>query len=123
LREPYSTLVLCVASLGSRGEKAIGLKPADLDEESVLHVRRVICDRQEELLEKEKQFPLDAAVVHADLIRRMRALGEGQEWIFHSRKRTPIDLGNTRRRHLHPAAKAIGVSSGAGKIFATPLFA
>jgi integrase len=111
LREPYSTLVLCVASLALRGEEAVGLQPDDLDQNNVLHVRRVIYDRQMELLEKEKQFPLDA-VVHADLIRRLRALGVGQEWIFHSRAGTPVDLGNARRRHLHPAAAAIGVVIG-----------
>jgi len=118
LREPYSTLVLCVASLvlcvaslALRGEEAIGLQPDDLDQNNVLHVRRVIYDRQMELLEKDKQFPLDA-VVHADLIRRLRALGVGHLWVFHSRKGTPVDLGNARRRYLHPAAAAIGVVIG-----------
>jgi integrase len=111
LREPYSTLVLCVASLALRGEEAVGLQPDDLDQNNVLHVRRVIYDRQMELLEKEKQFPLDA-VVHADLIRRLRALGVGHQWVFHSRKGTPVDLGNARRRYLHPAAAAIGVVIG-----------
>jgi integrase len=52
------------------------------------------------------------AVVHADLIRRLRALGVGHQWAFHSRKGTPVDLGNARRRYLHPAAAAIGVVIG-----------
>jgi integrase len=111
LREPYSTLVLCVASLGLRGEEAIGLQPDDLDQNNVLHVRRVIYDRQMELLEKEKQFPLDA-VVHADLIRRLRALGVGHQWVFHSRKGTPVYLCNAGRRYLHPVAAAIGFVIG-----------
>jgi integrase len=36
----------------------------------------------------------------------------GHEWVFHSRKGTPIDPGNARRRHLHPAAQAVGVKIG-----------
>lgn len=60
---------------------------------------------------KEEPYPLDA-VVHADLIRRMRGVGQGQEWIFHSRKGTLLSLGNARRPHLHPVAMAIGVVVG-----------
>jgi integrase len=51
-------------------------------------------------------------MVHAELIRRMRGLGQGQEWIFHTKNETLLGLGNARRRHLHPAAKAIGVKIG-----------
>lgn len=51
-------------------------------------------------------------MVHADLIRRLRALGVGHQWAFHSRKGTPVDLGNARRCYLHPAAAAIGVVIG-----------
>jgi hypothetical protein len=98
------------------------LQPDDLDQNNVLHVRRVIYDRQMELLEKEKQFPLDG-VVHADLIRRLRALGVGHQWVFHSRKGTPVDLGNaavaTCIRQRQPSA----ASSGAGMISAIPWFA
>jgi len=77
----------------------------------VLHVRRIIYDGEVELLEKEQQFPLDAGV-HAELIRRLRSLGNGQQWIFRSRANTPVNLGNARLRHLHPTAKAIGVRIG-----------
>ena len=45
LKEPYSTLVLLLASVGMRGEAAVGLQPADLDAKNVLHVRRVIYER------------------------------------------------------------------------------
>jgi hypothetical protein len=112
-----------VASLGLRGEEAIGLKPADLDEENVLHVRRVIYARQEELLEKEKQFPLDAAVMHADLIRRLRALGEGQEWISILGNERPSISATLAVVIFIPVREQPGWSSGAGMIFATPLFA
>jgi integrase len=111
MKEPYSTLVLLVASIGLRGEAAVGLQPTDLDKENVLHVRRVIYNGKVESLEKEEQFPLDA-VVHADLLRRLRTQGAGAEWILHSRAGTPIKLGNARRRHLHPTAAAIGVVIG-----------
>jgi integrase len=40
------------------------------------------------------------------------ATGEGHEWVFHSRKGTPLNPGNARRRHLHPAAKALGIRVG-----------
>ena len=111
LPEPLSSLVLLLAIVGLRGEAAVGLQPADLDEENVLHVRRVIYDGKVETLEKEEQFPLDV-VVHADLLHRMRAVGHGQKWTFHSRSGSPLNLGNARRRHLHPTAAAIGVSVG-----------
>jgi integrase len=64
-----------------------------------------------EVLEKEQLLPLDS-VVHADLIRRIRALGDGQKWVFQSRSGTPINSGNIRRRFLHPAAAAVGVKIG-----------
>jgi integrase len=115
MEEPYSTLVLLLASIGLRGEAAIALQAGDLDSENVLHVRRIIYDGEVVLLTEEEQqknvFPLDA-VVHAELIRRMRKLGDGQKWIFRSRANTPVNLGNARRRYLHPTAAAIGVKVG-----------
>jgi integrase len=115
MEEPYSTLVLLLARVGLRGEAAIALQPDDLDTNNVLHVKRIIYDGEVVLLTKEELkknvFPLDA-VVHGDLIRRMRSLGDGQQWIFRSRANTPINLGNARRRYLHPTAAAIGVKIG-----------
>jgi integrase len=113
MKEPYSTLVLLLASIGMRGESAIGLKPTDLDGENVLHIRRVIYDGHEETLndDEQEEFPLDA-VVYADLLRRLRTQGAGAEWILHSRAGTPLNLGNARRRYLHPTAAAIGVTIG-----------
>lgn len=112
LKEPYSTLVLLLASVGCRGEEAVGLKPSDLDAANVLHFRRVIYGGKAEPLEKEQHIPLDA-VTHTDLIRRLRALGQGQEWMFRTRAGTPFSvLDNGRKRYLHAAAQAVGVRIG-----------
>jgi hypothetical protein len=71
MKEPYSTLTLLLASVGVRGEAAVGLQPPDLDSENVLHVRRVIYHREVIPLEKEECYPLDA-VIHAELLERLR---------------------------------------------------
>jgi integrase len=76
----------------------------------VLHVRRYIFKKRV-LLQKEERFPLDA-VLHAELLARLRTLGAGAEWIFHGRSGEPLDLGNARKRHLHPAAHALGTPVG-----------
>ena len=113
LKEPYSTLVLFLGLCGRRIEEAIGIQPTDLDENDVLHVRRVICNGREQELDEEEQqvLPLDQPE-HAELVRRLRALGKNHEWVFHSRKGTPINPGNARRRYLHPAAEAVGIKIG-----------
>jgi integrase len=111
MKEPYATLTLLLASVGLRGEAAVGLQPGDLDGDNVLHVRRVIYDREVIPLEKEECYPLDA-VVHAELLQRLRSLGAGAKWILHGRTGEPVDLGNARKRHLHPAAASIGVVIG-----------
>jgi integrase len=56
-------------------------------------------------------MPLDP-VEHAELIQRLRKLGEGKKWIFQSREGTPVDYNNARKRHLKPAAAAVGVQIG-----------
>jgi hypothetical protein len=77
--------------------QATGLQPDDLDENNVFHIRRVVYEGEVEVLEKEQLLPLDS-VVHADLIRRIRALGVGRKWVFQSRAGTTINSGNVRRR-------------------------
>ena len=113
LKEPYSTLVLFLGLCGRRIEEAIGIKPTDLDDNNVLHIRRVIYKgRAEELEEDQIQvLPLDQPE-HAELVRRLRTLGGSHKWVFRSRKGTPLDPGNARRRYLHPAAQAVGVKIG-----------
>jgi integrase len=51
-------------------------------------------------------------VEHAELIQRLRRLGEWKKWIFQNRAGTPIDHNNGRRRYLKPAAAAVGVQIG-----------
>jgi integrase len=115
LREPYSTLVLLLASVGLRGEAAIGLQPGDLDAKNVLRVKRVIYKNEvipltdAELLKH--VFPLDA-LVHAELLQRLRALGSGAKWIFHGRSGEPLNLGNARRRELRKVEESMDVRVG-----------
>jgi integrase len=105
-------LVLTLVYLGVRGEYAVGLKPNDLDADNVLHFRRYIYDRQVYPLDKEELFPLDA-VVHAELISRLRSLGGNHGWTFRTKAGTPFSvLDNGRKRYLHAAAKAVGVTVG-----------
>lgn len=92
LKEPYATLVLFLASVGRRIEEAIGVKPADLDCDNILHIRRIIYNGHVEDLEEEQVLPLDTPS-HAEVVLRLRALGEGHEWVFRSRKGTPINPG------------------------------
>lgn len=56
-------------------------------------------------------MPLDP-VEHAELIQRLRKLGEGKKWIFQNRAGSPIDHNNGRWRYLKPAAAAVGVHIG-----------
>jgi integrase len=111
LKEPYATLVLFLATLGRRIEEAIGVKPTDLASDNILHIRRVIYDGDVQELETQQVLPLDAPC-HAELVQRLRALGEGHDWVFRSRAGTPINPGNARRRYLHPAAAVVGVKVG-----------
>jgi integrase len=115
LKEPYSSLVLLLASVGLRGEAAIALQPGDLDAENVLRAKRVIYKGEVIPLTEEEQkkyvFPLDA-IVHAELLRRLRSLGAGAKWILHGRTGEPLNLGNARNRYLHPTAALLGIRVG-----------
>ena len=112
LEEPYASLTRLLDLLGRRIEEAIGVQPDDLDENNVLTIQRIIYNGKVVMLEPDEieVLPLDD-VVHGDLIRFIRA-SAGQRWVFQSRKGTPVNPGNFRRRYLHPAAKAIGVKLG-----------
>ena len=52
LKEPYSTLVLFLGLLGRRIEEARGMQPSDLDDNNILHIRRVIYNGRVEELEE-----------------------------------------------------------------------
>jgi len=113
LKAPFDTFALLLACLGRRSEEATALQPHDLDDNCVLHFRRIICKRRVVELKDDEQIhmPLDS-VEHAELIQRMRKLGDGKKWIFQNRAGTPIDHNNGRRRYLKPAAAAVGVQIG-----------
>jgi integrase len=113
LEEPYRTLVLFLALIPKRIEEAIALRPSDLDEHDTLHIRRVIYERKVVELEPSEyeQIPLDSPA-HAELVKRLRQLGDGHELIFRSRRGTPVDPHNGLLRQLHPAAAAIGLKLG-----------
>jgi integrase len=112
LPEPCATLALFLAMTGKRGEEAVGIQPEDLDSNNILHIRRVVYEGRVEQLEREELLPLDLPE-HAELVRRMRVLGEGHKWVFHNvRKDTPLNLGNVRKRYLRPAAAKASVHVG-----------
>ncbi len=113
--EPWSAFALLIAPLGRRSEEAAALQPSDLDDDYVLHFQRIIYKRRIVELEEREQIhmPLDPDDPwHAELVRRLRKLGDGKKWIFQSRAGTPADHNNARRRLLKPAAAAVGVQIG-----------
>lgn len=120
LKEPWDTFALLVALLGRRSEEAAPLQPHDLGADHVLHFRRIIYKRRLEDLKEDEQIhmPLDPDDPwHAELIRRLRKLGEGKKWVFQSGTGTVADHNNARRRLLKPAAAAVGVEIGGWQDF------
>jgi integrase len=113
LEDPYRTLIYFLAMVPKRIEEAIALKPTDLDAQNVLHIKRVLFEGKViELDEPEQEhIPLDSPM-HAELVKRLRELGGNHEWIFRSQNGQPLNVGNVRRRKLHPAAKVAGVAIG-----------
>jgi hypothetical protein len=65
----------------AEAKKQLASKPADLDSENVLHIRRVIYDGEAEELETERLLSLDA-VLHSHLSRRMRRWAKGRNGFF-----------------------------------------
>lgn len=113
LQDPYQTLIWFLAIVPKRIEEAVALKPTDLDEQNILHIRRVLYEgKLIELDEAEQEhIPLDSPM-HSELVTRLRELGGNHEWIFRSKNGQPLNVGNVRRRKLHPAAGKAGVSVG-----------
>jgi integrase len=108
LEEPYATLVLFLAASGLRIGEAIAIKWSDF-EGNVLHVSRRICDGNVDSVKTEnsiRRLPFNPA-----LVSRMRSLGEG-EWIFCSRKGTPVNPGNALKRYVRLAAGELRVHLG-----------
>lgn len=108
LEEPYATLVLFLAVTGLRIGEAIAVKPSDFME-NTLHVSRRIYDRKEDDVKTKngvRDLPLDPA-----LVSRMLHLGSA-EWVFQSRKGTPVNPGNALKRYIRPAARELGIPVG-----------
>ena len=108
LREPYATLVLFLAATGLRIGEALAIKWTDFDG-NVLHVTRRIYDGDVDAVKSkrsERKLPVDSV-----LQARMEKLGKGQ-WVFRSRKGTPLNPGNALKRHVRPAAEKLGISLG-----------
>jgi len=109
--------VLFLGLCGRRIEEAIGLKPGDLDDNNILHIRRIIYDGNIEELAEEQLLPRDQPQ-HADLVRRLRALGKGHEWIFipvvehPSIPAMPVVVTGNRRRWQREFRWAAGTISG-----------
>jgi integrase len=108
LDEPYATLVLFLAASGMRIGEAIAVKPSSFSG-NLLLVSRRIYDRKEDDVKSRKGvrwLPVDP-----NLVSRMLGLGS-DEWIFRSRKDTPIDPRNALKRYIRPAAKELGIAIG-----------
>lgn len=108
LKEPYSTLVLFLAGTGLRVGEAVGIKWSDFDG-TILHVQRRIYEGREgttKTRSSERSIPISPV-----LIERMKALGDG-EWVFRSRKGTPVDPKNIAHRYLRPVTHELGIPLG-----------
>jgi integrase len=91
-----------------RESEALALKRTDFAG-NVLHVMRRIYDGDVDAVKSERsqrRLPVDPI-----LIERIEKLGKG-EWVFRSRKGTPLNPGNALKRHIRPAAKELGISLG-----------
>jgi len=87
LDEPYATLVLFLAATGLRIGEAIGIKWSDVENNVLTVSRRIYIGDEDTVksLPSVRKLPLDAK-----LIERIRALGEGKEWVFRSEAGTPV---------------------------------
>ena len=75
----------------------------------MLHVTRRIYGGDVDAVKSkrsERKLPVDPV-----LKARMEKLGKG-EWVFRSRKGTPLNPGNALKRHVRPAAEKLGISLG-----------
>jgi integrase len=108
LPEPYSTLVLFLAITGLRIGEAIGLKWADFNGD-VLHIQRRVYEGKVDSTKtksSERRLPIPDA-----LLSRMKLLG-GSNWIFRSRKNTPLNPGNILKRYVRPVAREMRITLG-----------
>jgi integrase len=94
----------CITIRALDGE-AIGIKWSDFDGD-VLRVSRTIYEgkaQSPKTARSVRSLPLPGA-----LISRMRAL-KNSEYVFSSRKGTPVNPGNALKRYVAPAAEKLGI--------------
>ena len=105
LKEPYSTLVLFLAVTGLRIGEAIGVKWSDFDGD-VLTVSRTIYEGEAQSPKSQKS--IRSLPIPAVLLERMRKVG-GFEYVFRSRRGTPVNPGNALKRYVRPVAEKLGI--------------
>lgn len=108
LAEPYATLVLFIAATGLRIGEAIAVKWEDFDG-SVLHVTRRIYEGDVDEVKSKRSartLPIDPA-----LMERLEKLGKA-EWVFRSKRGTPVNPGNAMKRYVRPVANELSIALG-----------
>lgn len=106
LEEPYSTLVLFLASTGLRISEAAAIRWEDFDGD-VLHVQRRLYEGKVDGTKtpnSDRYLPIPES-----LMSRLRTLG-GTDWVFRSEVNGPINPGNALLRYVHPVVRSLGLS-------------
>ncbi len=101
--------MLFLYATGLRIGEAIAVKWSDFSGNVLTVSRRIYAGDVDSVksLSSQRQLP-----VEANLLERLRWLGEGHDWLFRSRAGTPINPGNALKRYVRPAAKACGIAIG-----------
>ena len=109
VKEPYATLLLLLYVTGLRVGEVAALKWTDL-EGNILSVRRRIYERK--VGDVKSSSSLRKLVLDARMVARIEALHSRfakSEWMFQSRKGTPIDPRNALNRYFRRAAAKCGI--------------
>jgi integrase len=109
LEEPYASLVLFLYATGVRIGEAIAIKWSVISGNVISIQRRIYGGDVDNVksIRSVRHLPLDDK-----LLARLRALGEGHEWVFRSRAGTPLNPGNVLKRYVRPVAESLDVVIG-----------
>jgi integrase len=110
-------LVIFLAVTGLRIGEAIGLKWSDFAGD-VLHVQRRVYEGKTDSTKtrsSDRKLPIPTA-----LLERMKALG-GTDWVFRSRRNTPLNPGNILKWYVQPVSRELGITLGGCMTFDTAL--